>query len=183
MTRRPKGQCSTPDNPCGSKLMLWIAEHMNYAGDDCLIWPFGRDPNGYGSFGRIIDGKRTKIYAHRFMCEARNGPPPSPKHQADHLCNNGYGGCVNPRHLSWATPGENQRRGRRHGRHVLTPEAVADIRKGEHPDQVYADRYGVRATTIQKVRLGQTWKTGKVVHGGFAQKPYRRPASATPGDR
>lgn len=149
-----KRPVSTPQDPRGSKIMVWLAEHIQHDGDACLVWPFSRDPSGYGSFGR--SGK--KIYAHRFMCEARNGQPPTPKHQAAHACDNGYGGCCNPKHLSWKTPGENQREGKAHPRYVLTPEAVADIRAGRDTDLGYARRYNVRPTTIQKVRLGQTWR-------------------------
>lgn len=157
----PKGQVSTADNPCGSKVMLWFAEHRSHQGDACLIWPFARDANGYGSTGR--NGK--KVWAHRYMCELVNGPPPTPKYHAAHTCNNGYGGCVNPKHLTWKTPSANQYEGKAHPRYVLTPEAVADIRTGQASDLGYSRKYNVRPSTIQKVRLGQTWKTGDYAGG------------------
>lgn len=135
--------------------MRWVRDHINYSHQDyCLIYPFARDPSGYGHFGR----KGKKVYVHRFMCEARNGPPPSPKHHAAHSCDNGYGGCVNPWHLSWKTPSENQLEGKSHPKRILTPDAVTEIRRSALPDHVLAQHYGVRLTTVQKARLGQTWQ-------------------------
>ena len=100
-----KGHVSTPDDPSGSKLMLWIRDvALKYNGDECLIWPFGRDPSGYGSFGR----QGRKKYAHRYVCELVNGPAPNPKDHAAHSCDNGPGGCVTRRHLAWKTNAENQ---------------------------------------------------------------------------
>jgi hypothetical protein len=72
--------------------------HVSYQGEDCLTWPFSRF--GYGT----IYGHK---HAHRVMCELAYGPAPSPRHQVAHSCGKGHEGCVNPRHLRWATPKEN----------------------------------------------------------------------------
>lgn len=86
------------------KCIAWIRAHLDYQGDECLPWPFSRQPSGYGSFGYL--GKLH--YAHRFICEATHGPPPSPKHHAAHsVCWRGQEGCVNNRHITWQTPSEN----------------------------------------------------------------------------
>lgn len=85
----------------------WLREHADHKGDDCLIWPFARNWNGYGHFGTTKGGRPKMFKAHREMCRLAHGEPPTPKHVAAHSCNNGHGGCVNPRHLLWKTPGEN----------------------------------------------------------------------------
>lgn len=94
----------------------WIFAHIGHQGDECLIWPFGKTDTGYGQLGHL--GRLHK--AHRFMCEAAHGPPPSPTHEAAHNCGNGMGGCVHPGHLEWKTPSENQLDRRRHGTAVTS---------------------------------------------------------------
>lgn len=90
----------------------WIERHVGYADEVCLIWPFAKSvQRGYGRFSH----NGVSHYAHRYMCELVNGLAPSPRHQASHTCGKGHKGCVNPRHLAWATNSENQRDRRRHG--------------------------------------------------------------------
>lgn len=90
--------------------LAWIDEHRNYSGDECLIWPFARTQKGYGTVK--IDRRTTSV--HRIMCEALNGPAPE-NMQAAHSCGQGFAGCVNPRHLRWATAAENTDDKIRHG--------------------------------------------------------------------
>lgn len=78
----------------------WIAAHVDYSGDDCLKWPF-----------RTKDGRGKA----REMCEAAHGPAPAPNLDAAHSCGNGFGGCMNPNHLRWATKVENAADKRLHG--------------------------------------------------------------------
>lgn len=69
----------------------WMGKYLDH--DDaefCLIWPFNRAQNGYPTAG-----KNNAIRPHRLMCERRNGPAPSSKHQAAHSCGKGHLGCVN----------------------------------------------------------------------------------------
>jgi hypothetical protein len=47
------------------------------------------------------------VFAHRFVCQEVHGAPPSDRHHAAHSCGKGHEGCINPRHLRWATPLEN----------------------------------------------------------------------------
>lgn len=83
----------------------WVLAILPYDGDDCLPWPYARDKDGYGI--ATIDGKARR--AHRYICLLSYGEPPTPKHETAHSCGNGHLGCVNPRHLRWATCLENQR--------------------------------------------------------------------------
>lgn len=156
--RYNKGQSSTPDNPGQSPHMRWIRDHLDYPhADFCLIWPFPRQ--GYPSVVR----KRKKIYVHRYICELKKGPPPTPGHQAAHYCNRGHEGCVNHHHLRWKTKSENQLEANWKGRkrYKLNEAQAAEIRslKGSEQIDVTAQRFGVRAGTIQDIQAGRTWKS------------------------
>lgn len=115
--------------------LRWLADHAHYDEEDCLIWPFARRD---GQYGRLhAPDSRRQVYAHRLMCEAANGPPPSPQHEAAHSCGNGYGGCVNPKHLRWDTVAGNasdrelhgtENIGERNGQSKLTATDVRMIR-------------------------------------------------------
>jgi hypothetical protein len=141
----------------------WLEDHRSYPHDWCLVWPFAT-LHGYGQFG--IKGKTH--YAHRYMCELVHGAPPTERHQAAHSCGNGHKGCVNPRHLSWKTPSENQLDCKDHGTQaknpygnhgVLTHDKAATIRslKGIKLQRELADEYGVSESTISDIWLGRTW--------------------------
>lgn len=132
----------------------WLRAHVDYAGDDCLVWPYFRDPReGYGTMGH--EGKVWK--AHRLMCVLAHGEPPTPKHQAAHSCGNGRGGCVNPRHLRWTTPRGNAQDRSKHGTakgpptgcvSKLTPEAIADIQSRRLTMWEFADLYGLSSSGV-----------------------------------
>lgn len=147
-----------------SKLENWISEvALCFDGDECLIWPFYRNPQGYGMITRY---GRPHI-ASRVVCVAKHGPPPAKHYQAAHSCNNGSGGCVNPKHLVWKTPAENQadrklagtdNSGSRHGKSKLTDEQVRMIKR--HTDvsaRELAFRFGVSRWTIFDIRSGRRW--------------------------
>lgn len=132
----------------------------------CVTWPMCRDPNGYGRLGH----EGGHYWAHRLMCEMAHGPQPSPDHEAAHSCGNGKHGCVNPRHLSWATRNRNQRdradhgtkaRGgyRRPSRRKLTLQQVEEIRalKGQVTQRELATRYDVTDATIRDIYSGKSW--------------------------
>jgi hypothetical protein len=134
----------------------WILQHVNHNGEACLIWPFAFNSAGYGNF--MVHKK--KQYAHRYMCLLVHGDPPE-TFQAAHACGNTK--CVNPRHLSWKSIGDNQLDRRIHGtnatvRRKLTIEQVRQIRKmkGEK-STVLAVRFGVSEANIRKVQTGVTW--------------------------
>lgn len=138
------------------KAVAWLREHVTYAGDSCLIWPFARiTTKGYGTFG--YNGRSH--YAHRFMCELVNGPPPTKRHQAGHTCGLGHEGCVHPLHLKWKTNAQNQRDRRTHGtsnksgraKRLLTFGQIAEIRalKGRETQRSLANRFGVKPGAIE----------------------------------
>lgn len=144
----------------------WIDRHLDNKGEECLIWPFARRSNGYGTV--VYDG----VYgsAHRVMCRLKNGPPPTDKHEAAHSCGNGSKGCVNPMHLTWKTSKENNadrilhgtsNRGERMGSSKLTSAQVLEIRSAYVPRVMsyskLADKYGVSSSAIGDIIRGKNW--------------------------
>lgn len=88
---------------------------LSYDGENCLTWPYGRDPGGYAQFN--WGGRKRKV--HRIVCEEVNGDAPTDTHEAAHECGKGHLGCVSPRHLSWKTRAENEADKKRHGTYAL----------------------------------------------------------------
>ena len=138
---------------------------MQFDGDECLIWPFKSDKDGYAraTFG----GKR--IYVHRLLCERVNGAPLTTLHLTAHNCGNGHLGCVNPKHLRWATPKENRDdmighgtnpAGERNPSAKLKSDQVHAIRtyRGSMTISALANKYAVSESTIYTIRAGSKWK-------------------------
>ncbi|MEO1503165.1 MAG: HNH endonuclease [Pseudomonadota bacterium] len=133
--------------------------------DKCIIWPFGFASNGYGA----IYARGQMRSAHREICREAHGEPTSKDLDAAHSC--GVKGCVNPRHLRWATKRENAADRIEHGTHSggaanpqskLTNEAVKEIRRpqGRVRQVDLASRYGVTRSAISYAQSGHTWKDG-----------------------
>lgn len=137
----------------------WLEQHLDHIDREfCLIWPLTRAQNGYPTAG-----KNNAIRPHRVMCEYRNGPAPTEGHQAAHSCNNGHLGCVNPWHLDWKTPSENQLdRPDRIGRaqRKLRPDEVDEIRRmmGRERTVDTAARFCVTEANIRQIQSGKTWR-------------------------
>lgn len=138
---------------------------LAFSGDDCLMWPFVRNHDGYGTYRR---GKK-KIKVHRVICRIVNGQPPSDKHQAAHSCGRGCDGCVNPNHLSWKTPKENSEdtvrhgkspRGERYGLARLTESKVRELRAryagGEKQTHLAAE-FGVSVGAVHGAISRRSW--------------------------
>lgn len=159
-----KTRAITTTAPVGKPLWFINEIAIPYAGDDCLIWPFARTN---GRYGKLLFGGRLCL-AHRVVCEAVNGPPPSPAHEAAHTCGQGHDACVNPRHLRWRTPKQNtgekadhgtQLRGSRVPTSKLTEADVRAIRslRGALKQKEIADRYGVQPSVISRIFSGARW--------------------------
>ncbi|MBX3579951.1 MAG: hypothetical protein KF723_22335 [Rhizobiaceae bacterium] len=136
---------------------------LMYDGNDCLAWPFStRD--GYAVMR--WDGKSVSVC--RLVCEKVYGPPPTPDHEAAHLCGKGHLGCVAKRHLVWKTDAENEadklvhgtsNRGERHGMAKLLAADVLAIRElqGTATQREIARRFGVSQRTISLIHRRERW--------------------------
>ncbi len=130
---------------------------------DCIPWPFtvsGSDQRPW------IMRKGRRGYVARFLCEETQGLPSSETHQAAHLC--GDKSCVNPNHLYWATPMQNQAdrikhgtapRGENQGSHKLTEAAVREIRslEGIESAKALSLRYPVEPKQIRRIWRRERW--------------------------
>lgn len=134
----------------------WLVANKDYAGDDCLTWPFSVAHSGYGRIGHL-----GKIWTtQRLMCVIAHGEPPTPDHVAAHNCGNGHLACCNPRHLEWKTQSENQhdrkaQRRRENGaggsRTRLAREVIEEIRRTKATESIpqIAARLGVGRGTVE----------------------------------
>lgn len=139
---------------------------LTYEGEDCLIWPFGKNADGYAIY-RPKHDDRTQILSRR-ICEDIHGEAPTPEHQAAHSCGNGHKGCINKTHVRWATPKENcqekivhgtTNRGQKCHSNKLSPDDVRRIRKLllTTPATAIAHSYGVGKSTIYGIKHGKNW--------------------------
>jgi hypothetical protein len=151
------------------KVVAWLRPNASHVGLNCLPYPFSvNKQTHYGQFG--LDGK--VLYAHRFMCELKNRPPPTPEHEAAHTCGNAHMKCINPNHLEWKTRLGNAQDRLKHGNYQdhagmqhfrLSPEDVATILslKGKVTQWELGKRYGVSRQTISGIHTGVLYQTDK----------------------
>lgn len=134
----------------------------------CLTWPFPSKSEKSDGYARMLYKKRRRLVS-RIVCRREHGKPPTPEHQARHLCGKGHEGCVNRHHLVWGTRAENEadkithgtsNQGQRHGMSKLTNQDIRRIRKlldrGWSTVRV-ARKYNVYRGTIRNIKIGETW--------------------------
>lgn len=141
----------------------FIAVAVNSATDDCIEWPYHRNRSGYGQVGR----KGGSRLAHRVVLEEAVGPPPFPGAEAAHtpgICHNP--GCVNPRHLRWASRADNdadkavdgtQQRGTQRWTAKLTDDQVRRIRVDPRQQSEIAADFGIAQSQVSNIKRRKTW--------------------------
>jgi hypothetical protein len=142
----------------------WLKKRVDYYGNDCLIWPFERYNRGYGRLKYL----GHNITANRLMCIFAYGDPPANNYDAAHSCGNGRLGCVNPKHLRWATRQENVDDMKIHGTTLrgetastvkLTEPKVRQIRalEGTMSQIDIGKMFGVSRTTVGMILQRKRW--------------------------
>lgn len=137
---------------------------LPHDGEECIFWPFSK-AKGYGQVYK--DGKLQLVS--RIVCEAENGPPPTPKHQAAHSCGKGHLACCNRKHLSWKTPAENSADKIVHGTQTygessptskLSEEQVKTIfsLRGIEKHRQISKRFGISMSHVSYIQRGLSWK-------------------------
>ena len=140
--------------------------------DECVLWLFARSRQGYAAVRH--NGRRQLVS--RIVCERVHGSAPSPKHEAAHSCGKGHLGCVNGRHIRWATPSENNadklihgthNRGERQSNVKLKESQVREIWKmrGKLRSFEIAEKLNVSQATICDIFHGRTWAWLEVSNG------------------
>jgi hypothetical protein len=157
---RPLTALSYRRNRC----IPWLEAHAAHDGDDCLTWPFRNSSEGRA---QVKVGGHTKMAA-RVMCEMAHGKPPTLDHEAAHSCGKGHLGCVNPKHLRWATTVENKADMIEHGTRIrgekcwnakLTESAVLAIRELAHttPKPAIAAMFEINTYHVTRIIRGERW--------------------------
>lgn len=147
-------------------VLKWLDDHKEYDGDDCLMWPFSRSRvTGFGTL--TVKGRSHR--AHRLMCELAHGSAPEDNLHAAHSCGKGHLGCVNPKHLRWATPIENAAdkvehgtapRGTTNGHSRLNEADVLSIRRqaGDGVAQrLIAEKFGITRAAVSAIVVRRNW--------------------------
>lgn len=146
----------------------WLAWVLQQETDDCILWPFRVEDNGYGRVRIYDDSARgyKNWTSHRWICWAAHGEPPTPKHQAAHGC--GVRRCSNKRHLRWATCRANLADRLAHGtlrfgkaNHATTHsvEHVTALREAFYSAcDAWAAEFGMDVSTVRKIVRGQSRK-------------------------
>ena len=131
---------------------------------NCIIWPFGQ--KGVINKRRPqmrLNGKQLNV-AREILLKTQ-GASPSKNNHAAHSCGNGL--CVNPTHLYWASPAQNEADKRKHGTHIqgedrwnskLTEKDVIEIRNSKESSIHLGKRYGVSRQTIDSARSYRSWQ-------------------------
>ena len=136
-----------------------------YHGNECLIWPYKRNSQGYA----YVHIGRKLMLVSRLLCFDRHGRPDNKDMHAAHTCGNGHLGCVSPAHLFWKTASQNEadkvlhgtaQQGGRHWCAKLTDEDILAIRAVQdfRSRKELAKAYGVSETTIYRILRRKTWR-------------------------
>lgn len=127
-----------------------------------------------GKYHKVILGRNHgRDYVHRIVAKAFHGPPPTTKHEVNHINGNTKDNRVD--NLEWVTRSENNYHsytalgrkaspsvGEKQWNSKLTEDKVREIRRlwatNEYLQRELADMFGVLQTTISRIVLYQSWK-------------------------
>lgn len=94
---------------CPESIREFVESSRNIKTAECVLVPGCREgvPAAITRFGRNVS-------AARYMALLTYGTPKSEGMVVRHLCGNGHLSCVNPAHLAWGSPGDNQSDANKH---------------------------------------------------------------------
>ena len=144
--------------------MSFLTGVVNSPPDDCALWTFAKDRDGYG----MLHVGKAKRMAHREAWERYNGRSVGAGLIIAHspnVCHNPS--CINPLHLREATHLENQddrilddthTNGERHPSSKLTADDVRAIRLDRRMHRAIAMDYSITPSTVSKIKRRIRWK-------------------------
>lgn len=151
------------------KKVDWLKRELKArSGNDCWIWPYAREKDGYGHCS--VKGSHRKV--HQLALELTGTPrPPEPNNHALHSCHNPP--CFNPNHLRWGGNSDNRqdqikagtqviKRGESNGRAKLTESEVLDILElvtSGRTQVSVAQEYDVGTSIVSDIVNGNRWKS------------------------
>jgi hypothetical protein len=163
VTERRRAEAGAPER--------FLESAFKHNSDECLFWPYSTK----GGYARISLNHGIGQNVCRIICQRVYGLAPTNKHEAAHSCGNGHVGCINPRHLRWATPKENGADKKRHGtgprgaRSAFNKVSEDQVRtivslEGRMSRKELADHFNVHCTTVDAILSGKSWGwlTGRV---------------------
>jgi hypothetical protein len=128
-----------------------------------------------GQYRRVAlggTGSCTRAYIHRLVCCAFHGPPPTDRHEVNHINSDPADNRVE--NLEWVTRGQNMQhaydngrkasptKGSRHYLAKLTEDDVCEIRRayaaGDSNQRELGEAYGILQTTVSRIVLRRSWK-------------------------
>lgn len=135
--------------------------------DECLLWPFTVDRDGYGRVCFYGDGRKERVFAHRASFRIVHGRWPEPL--GLHTCDTPA--CFNPRHITEGSHSKNQHEKVMRGRSLrgsmqhgakLTEELVRKARQEYVPRKMgfhrLAKKYGVSKRAMRLAISGISWR-------------------------
>lgn len=106
--------------PPKNKTLPWLLKAITVETDECIVWPFRTNEDGYGEL--FYNGKKER--AHRVALHLINGFNLSSPLDVLHSCDNEP--CVNKRHISAGTHKKNMRDASSRGRMKKTPRLTCN---------------------------------------------------------
>lgn len=130
----------------------------------CWLWMGYISTTGYGSYHTMIDGKRTKIAAHRMLYEEEYGPIPAVGMSVLHKCDNTI--CVNPKHMFLGTHQDNMDDMAKKGRRKMAipnihKNKIKDIRTDYENGLLLIDlidKYGIEKRHMTRILSRKVWR-------------------------